>query len=130
MFNDGAFDLLREKSEGVHHQIQLVDGEPIIFDEGTKCVIVGDNGRLQVKQTAEVDPDRIVVHQAGGRRRCRSGSRTSLGPHEATCFGVFRNFDRPVYGEAMHAQLVSAEERLGKGDLGSLLHGGDTWTVG
>jgi 2-oxoglutarate ferredoxin oxidoreductase subunit beta len=66
VFNDGAFDLLREKSQGVHHQIRLVDGEPIIFDEGNKCVIVGDNGRLQVKPTSEVDPDRIVVHQAGG----------------------------------------------------------------
>ena len=42
---------------------------------------------------------------------------------------MFRNFDRPVYGEAMHAQLHSVEERMGKGDLGKLLHGGDTWTV-
>jgi len=130
VFNDGAFDLLREKSQGVHHQIRLVDGEPIIFDEGNKCVIVGDNGRLQVKPTAEVDPDRIVVHQAGGRPSLPFGlAHLSLGPHEATCLGVFRNFDRPVYGEAMHAQLQSVEERLGKGDLGKLLHGGDTWTV-
>jgi hypothetical protein len=29
----------------------------------------------------------------------------------------------------MHAQLRSAEERLGKGDLQKLLNGGDTWTV-
>jgi 2-oxoglutarate ferredoxin oxidoreductase subunit beta len=43
---------------------------------------------------------------------------------------VFRDFERPVYGEAMHAQLQSAEERLGKGDLETLLHGGPTWTVG
>ena len=114
----------------MHHQIRLVDGEPIIFDEGTKCVIVGDNGRLQVRPTAEVDADRIVVHQAGGRPSLPFGlAHLSLGPHEATCFGVFRNFERPVFGEAMHAQLRSAEERLGKGDLDTLLHGGDTWTV-
>jgi 2-oxoglutarate ferredoxin oxidoreductase subunit beta len=131
VFNDGAFDLLREKAEGVHHQIRLVDGEPIVFDEGTKCVIVGDNGRLQVRPTAEVDQDRIVVHQAGGRPSLPFGlAHLSLGPHEATCLGVFRDFDRPVYGEALHAQLRSAEERLGKGDLAKLLHGGDTWTVG
>ncbi len=130
VFNDGAFDLLREKAEGVHHQIRLVDGEPIIFDEGTKCVIVGDNGRLQVKPTAEVDPERIVVHDAGGRPSLPFGlAHLSLGPHEATCLGVFRDFERPVYGEAMHAQLRSAEERLGTGDLRKLLNGGDTWTV-
>ena len=44
-------------------------------------------------------------------------SHLSLGPHEATCFGVFRNFERPVYGEAMHAQLQSVRERMGAGDL-------------
>ena len=37
VFNDGAFDLLREKKQGVHHQIRLVDGEPIIFDEGNNA---------------------------------------------------------------------------------------------
>ncbi len=130
VFNDGAFDLLREKPLGVHHQIRLQDGEPIIFDEGNKCVIVGDNGRLQVKNVADVDPDRIVVHDAGGRPSLPFGlAHLSLGPHEATCFGVFREFERPVYGEAMMAQLRSAEERLGRGDMHALLYGGDTWTV-
>jgi len=130
VFNDGAFDLLREKQQGVHHQIRLEDGEPIIFDEGNKCVIVGDNGRLQVRPTAEVDPDRIVVHQAGGRPSLPFGlAHLSLGPHEATCFGVFRDFDRTVYGEAMYEQLDRATERLGTGSLDTLLHGGDTWTV-
>ena len=38
VFNDGAFDLIRDKQQGVHNQIRLVDGEPIVFDEGTRCV--------------------------------------------------------------------------------------------
>ncbi len=41
VFNDGAFDVLREKPQGVHNQIRLVHGEPIVFDEGTRCVVVG-----------------------------------------------------------------------------------------
>ena len=103
----------------------------IIFDEGRKCVIVGDNGRLQVRSTDQVDPDRIVVHEAGGRPSLPFGlAHLSLGPHEATCIGVFRDFQRTVYGEAMYEQLDRATERLGKGDLEKLLHGGDTWTVG
>jgi 2-oxoglutarate ferredoxin oxidoreductase subunit beta len=43
---------------------------------------------------------------------------------------VFRNFERPVYGEATHKQLDRATERLGRGDLATLLGSGDTWTVG
>jgi 2-oxoglutarate ferredoxin oxidoreductase subunit beta len=42
---------------------------------------------------------------------------------------VFRNFERPVYGDAIAAQMQRARERLGPGDLRALLHGGDTWTV-
>ncbi len=66
VFNDGAFDLLREKPQGVHNQIRLVDGEPIIFDEGTKCVIVGDNGRLQVEAHRRGRPR---PHRGARRRR-------------------------------------------------------------
>ena len=121
VFNDGAFDLLREKSEGVHNQIRLEDGQPIIFDEGHKCVIVGDNGRLQMRSTDQVDPDRIVVHDVDGRPSLPFGlAHLSLGPHEPTCIGVFRDFERTVYGEAMYEQLDRATERLGKGDLESL----------
>jgi 2-oxoglutarate ferredoxin oxidoreductase subunit beta len=43
---------------------------------------------------------------------------------------VFHEEERPTYGEAVRAQLDRAVERLGPGDLGALLHGGDTWTVG
>jgi 2-oxoglutarate/2-oxoacid ferredoxin oxidoreductase subunit beta len=130
VFNDGAFDVLREKSQGVHNQIRLVDGEPIVFDEGNRCVIVGDNGRLKIVNTADVAPEQIVVHDVDGRPSLPFAlAHLSHGPTEPTCIGVFRRFDRPVYGEAMHQQLQRATERLGEGDLDKLLHSGDTWTV-
>ncbi|MFG2516451.1 2-oxoacid:ferredoxin oxidoreductase subunit beta, partial [Streptomyces sp. NPDC048584] len=37
--------------------------------------------------------------------------------------------DRPVYDTLMADQLDTALEQQGKGDLGALLAGGDTWTV-
>ena len=130
MFNDGAFDLLREKPQGAHNQIRLVQGEPIIFDEGTRCVTVGENGRLVIASTAETPPEKIITHDMHGRPSLAFAlAHLSHGPTEPTCIGVFREFERPVYGEAMAAQLRSAEERLGRGSLEKLLHGGDTWTV-
>jgi 2-oxoglutarate ferredoxin oxidoreductase subunit beta len=42
---------------------------------------------------------------------------------------VFRDVDRPVYGEQMARQIDAATERLGRGDLTKLLHSGDTWDV-
>jgi 2-oxoglutarate ferredoxin oxidoreductase subunit beta len=131
VFNDGAFDLLRDKPQGAHNQIRLVHGEPIVFDEGDRCVSVGDNGRLVISLVDETDPDAIVVHDAQGRPSLAFGlAHVSHGPTTPTCIGVFREVERPVYGEAMEDQLQRATERLGKGDLAKLLRSGDTWTVG
>jgi 2-oxoglutarate ferredoxin oxidoreductase subunit beta len=130
VFNDGAFDLLRDKPSGSHNQIRLVDGEPIIFDEGTRCVSVGDNGQLVITDVAETPADTIVVHDVDGRPSLPFAlAHLAHGPTEPTCIGVFRRFERSVYGDAMSAQMQRAQERLGKGDIDSLLHSGDTWTV-
>jgi 2-oxoglutarate ferredoxin oxidoreductase subunit beta len=130
VFNDGAFDLLREKPEGVHNQIRLVHGEPIVFDEGRRCVSVGDNGRLLITEVDSTAEDRIVVHDVHGRPSLAFAlSHISHGPTSPTCIGVFREVERDVYGEAMEDQLQRSVERLGRGDLAALLGSGDTWTV-
>jgi 2-oxoglutarate/2-oxoacid ferredoxin oxidoreductase subunit beta len=130
VFNDGAFDLLRDKASGAQNQIRLEDGEPIVFDGGDRCVSVGENGRLVITDTASTPQDRIVVHDVDGRPSLPFAlAHLSHGPTEPTCIGVFRNFERSVYGEALAAQTQRATERLGTGDLHALLHGGDTWTV-
>ncbi|MFF5159795.1 2-oxoacid:ferredoxin oxidoreductase subunit beta, partial [Streptomyces sp. NPDC000348] len=46
-----------------------------------------------------------------------------------TPIGVFRSVDRPVYDTLMADQLDTAVQQHGKGDLATLLTGGDTWTV-
>jgi 2-oxoglutarate ferredoxin oxidoreductase subunit beta len=131
VFNDGAFDLIRDKQQGVHNQIRLMDGEPIVFDEGTRCVRVGENGRLEIAAVADSDPSSIVTHEVHGRPSLAFAlAHLSQGPTEPTCIGVFHEEDRSTYGEAVRSQLERAVERLGPGDLQTLLHGGDTWTVG
>ncbi len=130
VFNDGAFDLLREKSQGKHNQIRLEEGQPIVFDDGNRCVRVGDNGRYEIAVTAETDPTSIVVHDPHGRPSLAFAlAHLSHGPDEPSAIGVFHEIERPVYGQAIQHQLQSATERLGAGDLGALLHSGDTWTV-
>jgi 2-oxoglutarate ferredoxin oxidoreductase subunit beta len=131
VFNDGAFDLLRDKPQGVHNQIRLEHGKPILFDEDNRCVAVGENGRLILAGVNDVAPDSIVVHDAHGRPSLAFAlAHLAHGPTEPTCIGVFREVERPVYGEAMDKQIESATERLGRGNLATLLHSGDTWTVG
>jgi 2-oxoglutarate ferredoxin oxidoreductase subunit beta len=131
VFNDGAFDLLRDKPQGVHNQIRLDHGKPILFDEDNRCVAVGENGRLILAGVDDVAPDSIVVHDAHGRPSLAFAlAHLAHGPTEPTCIGVFREVERPVYGQAMDKQIELATERLGRGDLATLLHSGDTWSVG
>jgi 2-oxoglutarate ferredoxin oxidoreductase subunit beta len=130
VFNDGAFDLLRDKPQGVHNQIRLVDGEPVLFDEGTRCVRLGANGRLEIAAVADTDSGAIITHDVHGPPSLAFAlAHLSQGPTEPTCIGVFREVKRDTYGDSIHAQLDRAKERLGVGDLTTLLHGGDTWTV-
>jgi 2-oxoglutarate ferredoxin oxidoreductase subunit beta len=130
VFNDGAFDLLRDKSQGAHNQIRLAHGEPIVFDEGTRCVRLGMNGRLEIAAVADTDPDTIITHDVHGPPSLAfTLAHLSQGPTEPTCIGVFREVQRDSYGEAVHAQIAQATERLGSGELDQLLRGGDTWTV-
>ncbi|MBI2237853.1 MAG: 2-oxoacid:ferredoxin oxidoreductase subunit beta [Actinobacteria bacterium] len=130
VFNDGAFDLLRDKEIGKHNQIRLEHGEPIVFDEGRQCVAVGENGRLVIEATASVSPDRIVVHDVHGRPSLAFAlAHLSTGPTQSTCIGVFREVERPAYGEAMEQQIRMATDRLGGGELEKLLNAGDTWEV-
>jgi 2-oxoglutarate ferredoxin oxidoreductase subunit beta len=44
--------------------------------------------------------------------------------------GIFRQVDRPAYDVLMAEQLEEAVAQQGRGDLGDLLMGGDTWRIG
>jgi len=130
VFNDGAFDVLREKPRGTHNQIRLEHGQQIVFDEGTRCVSVGDNGRLVITEVATTPPERIVMHDVHGRPSLAFAlAHISRGPSEPTCIGVFREVERPIYGEAMMSQLATATERLGEGRRRCMWHSGDTWVI-
>ena len=132
VFNDGAFDVLREKPQGVHNQIRLVHGRADRVRRGDP--VRGGGGQRPAG-------DREHRRRARGLDRRARQARPALAPVRARAplararpsrprIGVFREFERPVYGQAMTEQLARATERLGKGDLGALLHSGDTWTVG
>ena len=43
--------------------------------------------------------------------------------------GVFRAVERPVYEDLVHEQVRAPVEQKGEGDLETLLHGSDTWTI-
>jgi 2-oxoglutarate/2-oxoacid ferredoxin oxidoreductase subunit beta len=131
VFNDGAFDALRDKDQKVHNQIRLTEGEPITFGpEGELAVIALADGSMEIVPTAEAG-DQVVIHDPHRQEPTTAFalSRLSHNPTGPTPIGVFRDVDRPVYDELLREQLRSAQESKGKGDLAGLLNSGNVWDV-
>jgi 2-oxoglutarate/2-oxoacid ferredoxin oxidoreductase subunit beta len=133
VFNDGAFAAVRDKQQGAQkNQIRLKHGEPIRFGEqNERGVVQRSDGSLEIVDVEKEGEDALLVHDAHRENPALAFSLAHLSqqPTGPTPIGVFRDVKRPVYGEAMEKQLEMAADKLGKGDLGKLLHAGDTWTV-
>jgi 2-oxoglutarate ferredoxin oxidoreductase subunit beta len=129
IYNDGAFDGVREDRA---NRIYLEHGQPIRFGaEGEKGVIQHEDGSAQVVAVEEVGEEALLVHDAAHREPSLAFalSRITLETDGAVPLGVFRQVEREVYDELMQAQLDTAVDRHGRGDLEALLRSGDTWVV-
>ncbi|WP_330272263.1 2-oxoacid:ferredoxin oxidoreductase subunit beta [Lentzea sp. NBC_00516] len=128
IFNDGAFDVLKDADEAQRRIINVVDGEPIRFGrEGEYCVVREGFG-LAVAKSADVDASDIVVHDASDLNLSFALSRLSTQDLTHTVTGIFRRADRPTYDDGVRAQVNEAKNAKAA-DLSKLLHGKDTWTV-
>jgi 2-oxoglutarate/2-oxoacid ferredoxin oxidoreductase subunit beta len=126
IYNDGAFDFVREDKA---NRIYLEHGKPVRFGaDGEKGVRQCDDGSVEVVEVS--DESDLVVHDAGHAEPSLAFalSRLTRETCGATPIGVFRDVRRGVYDELMGEQIELAGEKQ-PGDLGALLHAGDTWTI-
>jgi 2-oxoglutarate/2-oxoacid ferredoxin oxidoreductase subunit beta len=131
IFNDGAFELLKDPTTGTQWSIPLVHGEPLVFGaDGGSCVVRDEAGGLRVAETNQVDAADIVVHDAhrADPSYAFALSRLSTQDLRYTPMGVFRSVRKPAYDRMMAEQLDQAALES-PGDLDALLAGNDTWTV-
>jgi 2-oxoglutarate ferredoxin oxidoreductase subunit beta len=132
VFNDDAFIALTGKDTKVLNQIRLEHGQPVTFGpNGERCVAIEYDGSLRIAETADTPPELIYVHDAHREEPSLAFTlaHLSTGPTHPTAIGVFRDVERPVYGELMDRQIQAATDKLGPGDLANLLESGDTWVV-
>ena len=131
IFNDGAFDLLKEPSTAPMWTIPLVHGEPLVFGpDGASCVVQDDFGGLRIAETNQVEPAQIVVHDTHRENPAYAFALSRLSSQDLrySPMGVFRSIEKPTYDAMMAEQLdVARAER--SPDLDALLVGNDTWTV-
>ncbi|MGW9712151.1 2-oxoacid:ferredoxin oxidoreductase subunit beta, partial [Streptomyces albidoflavus] len=134
IFNDGAFEVLKDKQQAEEAVIRLEHGKPIRFGVDQAKGVVRDpaTGDLQVVDVTPENEADILVHDAHNASPTTAFALSRLADPDTlhhTPIGVFRSADRPVYDTLMSDQLDEAVERQGQGDLSALLTGNDTWTV-
>jgi 2-oxoglutarate/2-oxoacid ferredoxin oxidoreductase subunit beta len=136
IFNDGAFDAIKNPDTKADAIIPLVHGEPILFGNGSKGLIRdSETGGVKVVEVADVGADAILVHNAHNPDPTMAfaiSRLTDSGYLNQSPIGIFRQVERPTYDDGARAQIASSRdaapgtptERLAK-----LIGGGDTWTV-
>lgn len=134
IFNDGAFEVLKDREQAQEAVIRLEQGQPIRFGADNAKGVVRDEatGDLEVVTVTPENESRILVHDASSASPTNAFALSRLADPDTlhrTPIGVFRDVRRPVYDTLMAEQLETAVDRSGKGDLGALLSGNDTWTV-
>lgn len=129
IFNDGAFDTLKDRSSRDDATLKLTPGEPLVFGAvGDMAIRRAADGSLEVVPAGSPG---VLVHDAAAADPSQSFalSRLTGDTHGVTPIGIFRSVDAPTYDEALNTQISDARARQGEGDLMSLISGGETWTI-
>ncbi|MFY4719530.1 hypothetical protein ACLF5H_13645, partial [Streptomyces sp. LaBMicrA B280] len=124
IFNDGAFDALKDRQQAEEALIRLEHGQPIRFGaEGARGVVRDRRtGDLEVVTVTPQNQAELLVHDAHTPSPTTAFALSRLADPDTlhhTPIGVFRSVERPVYDEQMTEQLDTAIEQKGKGDLGA-----------
>lgn len=128
IFNDGAFDQVKDNETKEGSLLQMVHGQPI---KSSTFGVIRDGASLKLVELTSVDESQLVVHDAHDPDPSYAFalSRLSGSELEHTPIGVFRDVARPGYSAMVNEQLASVIQAQGAGELEKLLHSGDTWVV-
>jgi 2-oxoglutarate ferredoxin oxidoreductase subunit beta len=133
IFNDGAFDQLKDPAVRDEITVKLEHGRPIVFGsaENEKAVRLSPTGGVEVVPRSAIADSEILVHDAHNPDPSLAFalSRPDDPAFEHVPIGVFRSIDRPAYDQLMSEQLEQATADKGQGQLSDLLLGGDTWRI-
>lgn len=134
IYNDGAFEALKDREQAQEAVIRLEHGQPIRFGaDGSKGVVRDPaTGDLEVVDVTDENASRVLVHDAHATSPTTAFALSRLADPQTlhrTPIGILRSVERPVYDTLMADQLEAAVEQKGKGELSAMLAGNDTWTV-
>ncbi len=131
IFNDGAWDPLKESDTRDDLLIRLQHGQPIRVGANHGVFHDGKGSFVMAEVTPENEQD-LVVHDAHADDPSLAFALSRMSDPiklSNTPIGVFRDVKRDVYDRQMSEQLEQVTAKLGPGDLNRLLRSADTWEI-
>ncbi|WP_422334541.1 2-oxoacid:ferredoxin oxidoreductase subunit beta [Rhodococcus sp. (in: high G+C Gram-positive bacteria)] len=131
IFNNGAFDPLKNPDTRGDTTVRLQHGEPMLFGTTTRRGLrVNSRGVLEIVALDDVDPASLLTHDVHQTDSSLAFMLSHLGdrPEGVTPLGVFRDVARPAYEDLVNAQIFEARAG-GAPDLSTVIAGRDTWLV-
>jgi 2-oxoglutarate ferredoxin oxidoreductase subunit beta len=138
IFNDGAFDVLKDRDSATARLIRLEHGQEVRFgpEDAPKVVVRRTDGvGVEAVDVAEAGGRQVVVHDAAAADPTGAFALSRLDDVAMAHvpIGIFRDVERPTYDDLVRGQVADAQRALGgrasDEDLAQLLAGADTWTV-
>jgi 2-oxoglutarate ferredoxin oxidoreductase subunit beta len=134
IFNDGAFDVLKDRDQAQARLLHLRDGEPLTIGDGDQrqVVVRAENGSLSVVLASDGRAPLVHDAHADDPSLAFALSRLDSADMAHVPVGIFRDVQRPTYDDLVRAQITtaSADGPPTTQALQSLIAGNDTWTVG
>ena len=128
IFNDGCHNDYTDRKLRINNAIYLSDGQPMLFGEGTKGIILKDL-KLEVIDVNDENRASVLVHD----RYNKTLSYLILASHEIhgfpKFFGVIYQEECQTYDDQVAAQIEQVRSKKGQGDFNKLLLSGETWEV-
>jgi 2-oxoglutarate ferredoxin oxidoreductase subunit beta len=157
IFNDGAFDAIKDRDTKENALIPLVHGQPVTYGVpdadgnptkgvirdpstgGVKAVdladLHGDHGDHGYHGYHQAALDQLIVHDAHNPDPSVAfaiSRLTDSGYLNTSPIGIFRQVERPTYDDQARAQISSSMDAAPgtpTDRLSTLINGTDTWTV-
>ncbi|MGB0670326.1 MAG: 2-oxoacid:ferredoxin oxidoreductase subunit beta [Rhodospirillales bacterium] len=131
VYNDGVFNDFTEKEVAGARQLWVRHGEPLLFDGGTKGLVLDrDTIRLKVVTLGEDGVTEADILRHDQTNRVLAGLLAGLeGPGMPVALGVLYSVEAPAYEQAVAGHVAAAVAKRPQGGLADVLRRGHTWTV-
>ena len=131
IFNDGAFEALKDADTRDEAIINLEHGEPIRFGNGGHLGLIRDRvtGSLDIVEVDESNADAVLIHDAYADDPSTAFALSRLtdsGVVRRAPIGIFRQVEQPTYDDLSREQLKLAGDAP---SLQQLIDGPDAWQV-